>query len=163
MISARLEIRCTEKLDKFTFQWVMHFFYYRCTILLNHITKCHGLLLVIWYCCQLIYYNFRSKIIFIFLTRVSDILIWEVCRGYIERIQSCSLIWSLKTVYHFFKTIFSHLVPVCAAINFFKSPIVSSGLHLTRTFFPRRSLQVTSSIVSFSDKSPTKYEYQKRT
>lgn len=30
--------------------------------------------------------------------------------------------------YHFFKTIFSAGVPVLAAINFFKSPIVSSGL-----------------------------------
>lgn len=63
-----------------------------------------------------------------------------------KRIQSCSLMWSLKMVYHFFKTIFSHRVPVCAAINFFKSPIVSSGLHLTLTFFPNLSLHVTSNI-----------------
>ncbi|CAD1469947.1 unnamed protein product, partial [Heterotrigona itama] len=45
-------------------------------------------------------------------------------------------------------TIFSQCVPVCAAINFFKSPIVSSGLHLTLTFFPRRSLHVISNIFS---------------
>lgn len=63
-----------------------------------------------------------------------------------KRIQSCSLMWSLKMVYHFFKTIFSHRVPVCAAINFFKSPMVSSGLHLTLTFFPNLSLHVTSNI-----------------
>ena len=34
-----------------------------------------------------------------------------------------------KTTYHFLRTIFSHLVPVCAAISFFRSPIVSSGLN----------------------------------
>lgn len=55
--------------------------------------------------------------------------------------------WSLKIVYHFLSTILSQRVPVCAAINFFKSPIVSSGLHLTRTFLPSRSLQVTSNIM----------------
>lgn len=33
-------------------------------------------------------------------------------------------------VYHFFRTIFSAGVPVLAAINFFKSPIVSSGLNI---------------------------------
>ena len=31
--------------------------------------------------------------------------------------------------YHFFNTILSHLVPVCAEISFFKSPTVSSGLN----------------------------------
>lgn len=55
--------------------------------------------------------------------------------------------WSLKIVYHFLSTILSQRVPVCAAISFFRSPIVSSGLHLTRTFFPNRSLQVTSNIM----------------
>lgn len=44
--------------------------------------------------------------------------------------------------------IFSGRVPTCAAINFFRSPIVSSSLHFTRTFFPRRSLQMTSIINS---------------
>jgi len=43
-------------------------------------------------------------------------------------------------VYHFFKTIFSYLVPVCAATNFLKSPTVSVGLALILTFLPRRSL-----------------------
>ena len=33
------------------------------------------------------------------------------------------------------------------AISFFKSPIVSSPLHLTRTFFPSRSLTVISIIL----------------
>lgn len=31
---------------------------------------------------------------------------------------------------------FSGRVPVCAATSFFKSPMVSSSLHLTRIFFP---------------------------
>jgi len=35
--------------------------------------------------------------------------------------------------YHFFKMILEASVPVCAAINFLRSPTVSSGLHLTRT------------------------------
>lgn len=48
-------------------------------------------------------------------------------------LQSDSLMLSLKIVYHFFKTILSYFVPVCAAISFFKSPTVSSGLHFTRT------------------------------
>ena len=56
--------------------------------------------------------------------------------------------WSLKIVYHFLRTILFHRVPVWAAISFFKSPMVSSVLHLTRTFFPRRSLQTTSIIVA---------------
>ena len=64
-----------------------------------------------------------------------------------KRIQSSSLMWSLNMVYHFFKMILSQCVPVCAAINFLRSPIVSSGLHLTRTFFPRRSLHVISIIL----------------
>ena len=42
--------------------------------------------------------------------------------------------------------IFSGLVPVCAATNFFKSPIVSSSLHFTRIFFPKRSFKITSII-----------------
>lgn len=46
----------------------------------------------------------------------------------VQRIQSPTVMVSLKMVYHFFKTILSGFVPVCAAINFFKSPIVSSGL-----------------------------------
>lgn len=33
-----------------------------------------------------------------------------------------------QEVYHFLRTIFSARVPVCAATNFFKSPMVSSGL-----------------------------------
>ena len=42
-------------------------------------------------------------------------------------------IWQLKesqiySAYHFLSTIFSHLVPVCAATSFLRSPIVSSGL-----------------------------------
>lgn len=49
-------------------------------------------------------------------------------------LQSDSLMLSLYIVYHFFKTILSYFVPVWAAINFFRSPIVSSGLHFTRTF-----------------------------
>ena len=44
--------------------------------------------------------------------------------------------------------IFSGLVPVCAATSFFKSPIVSSSLHLTLTFFPSLSLRMTSIISS---------------
>jgi len=40
--------------------------------------------------------------------------------------------------------IFSGLVPVCAATNFFKSPMVSSSLHFTRIFFPSRSFKTTS-------------------
>nr|XP_037269720.1 uncharacterized protein LOC119161383 [Rhipicephalus microplus] len=51
-------------------------------------------------------------------------------------------------VYHFFKTILSHRVPVCAAMSFFRSPIVSSSLHFTRTFFPSRSLHVISIIMT---------------
>ena len=31
--------------------------------------------------------------------------------------------------------------------NFFKSPIVSSSLHLTRTFFPNRSFNTTSIMI----------------
>lgn len=72
-------------------------------------------------------------------------------------------------VYHFFRTIFSCFVPVCAAISFFRSPMVSSGLHFTRTcipsiscclrqsykscnitFLPKRSLQVIS-IIFYAD------------
>ncbi|XP_022648694.1 uncharacterized protein LOC111260866 [Varroa jacobsoni] len=53
---------------------------------------------------------------------------------------------SLKIVYHFFRTILSYRVPVCAAISFFRSPTVSSDLHLMRTFLPSRSLHVTSII-----------------
>ena len=37
------------------------------------------------------------------------------------------------STHHFFNCIFVWSVPVCAAISFFKSPTVSSGLHLTRT------------------------------
>lgn len=47
--------------------------------------------------------------------------------------------WSLKTVFHFCKRSFSARVPVCAAMSFFKSAIVSSGLHLTRIFLPGRA------------------------
>lgn len=54
----------------------------------------------------------------------------------------------MRDTNHFFKTIFSGLVPVCTAINFFKSPILSDGLHLMRTFLPRRSLTVISIIVA---------------
>ena len=32
--------------------------------------------------------------------------------------------------YHFFSTILSHFVPVCAAMSFFKSPTVSSELEV---------------------------------
>lgn len=35
--------------------------------------------------------------------------------------------------HHFLSCILEASVPVCAAISFFKSPTVSSGLHLTRT------------------------------
>lgn len=49
-------------------------------------------------------------------------------------------------LYHFWILIFSARVPVWAATSFFKSPIVSSSLHFTRTFFPRRSLSTTSII-----------------
>lgn len=38
--------------------------------------------------------------------------------------------------YHFWILSFSGRVPNCAAANFLRSPIVSSSLHLTRTFFP---------------------------
>ncbi|CAN7940800.1 unnamed protein product, partial [Ixodes pacificus] len=55
--------------------------------------------------------------------------------------------------HHFFSTILSHLVPVCAAISFLRSPTVSSELvhvlrylHFTRTFLPSLSLQVISII-----------------
>ena len=51
--------------------------------------------------------------------------------------------WSLKIVYHFWMRIFSGRVPVCAASSFFRSPTVSSSLHLTRIFFPSRSLHMT--------------------
>ena len=40
--------------------------------------------------------------------------------------------------------IFSGLVPVCAATSFSRSQMVSSSLHFTRIFFPRRSLGITS-------------------
>ena len=33
-----------------------------------------------------------------------------------------------QNTHHFLSTILSHFVPVCAAISFFKSPTVSSGL-----------------------------------
>ena len=46
---------------------------------------------------------------------------------------------------HYYR-IFSGLVPVCAATNFFKSPMVSSSLHFTRIFFPKRSFKITSII-----------------
>lgn len=48
------------------------------------------------------------------------------------------VIWSLYTIFHFCRRIFSGRVPVCAAINFFKSPTVSSASHLTRTRRPVR-------------------------
>lgn len=78
----------------------------------------------------------------------------------IKRIQSASLMWSLKTVYHFLRTILSYLVPVCAAMSFFKSPTVSSGLHFTRTFFPNRSLQVISNIFQlvYTEQKNNKFE-----
>jgi len=63
-------------------------------------------------------------------------------------LQSLNVIWSLKMVYHFLRTIFSDFVPVWAAISFLRSPIVSSPLHLTRIFFPNRSLHVISIIFS---------------
>eukprot|EP00001_Collodictyon_triciliatum_P056865 10133_5 len=50
-------------------------------------------------------------------------------------ISSSSVMWSLM-LYHFWRRIFSARVPVCAAMSFLRSPIVSSALHLTRTFFP---------------------------
>jgi catalase (peroxidase I) len=40
----------------------------------------------------------------------------------------------------------SYLVPVCAATSFLKSPIVSDGFALIRTFFPNRSFTITSII-----------------
>ena len=48
-----------------------------------------------------------------------------------------TLIWedTLSTAWqahHFFRTILSGLVPVCAATNFFRSPIVSSGLGMNQ-------------------------------
>jgi hypothetical protein len=39
-------------------------------------------------------------------------------------------------LYHFWMRSFSGRVPVCAATSFFRSPMVSSSLHLTRIFFP---------------------------
>lgn len=39
----------------------------------------------------------------------------------------------LVAAHHFFSWIFEAFVPVCAAMSFFRSPTVSSGLHLTRT------------------------------
>ena len=44
----------------------------------------------------------------------------------------------------FWMRIFSGLVPTCAAMSFLRSPMVSSSFTLTRTFFPSRSLQMTS-------------------
>ena len=38
----------------------------------------------------------------------------------------------------------THLVPVCAATSFFKSPTVSCGLHLILTFLPNLSLTIIS-------------------
>lgn len=46
--------------------------------------------------------------------------------------------------YHFCNRIFSARVPNCAAANFLRSPTVSLELHLTLTFFPNRSLRITS-------------------
>ena len=41
-------------------------------------------------------------------------------------------------LYHFWMRSFSGRVPVCAATSFFRSPMVSSSLHLTRIFLPWR-------------------------
>lgn len=51
----------------------------------------------------------------------------------IGRVSLLVLIPVFRLTYHFFRVIFEGSVPVCAAINFFKSPTVSSELHLTRT------------------------------
>ena len=61
---------------------------------------------------------------------------------------------------YYFVLLFIYLVPVCAATSFFKSPMVSSSLHFTRTFFPRRSLTVISSIINLL-KSGVKKRIQK--
>ena len=49
-------------------------------------------------------------------------------------------------LYHFWIRILSDRVPVCAATSFFRSPMVSSSLHFTLTFFPSRSFSTTSII-----------------
>ena len=53
----------------------------------------------------------------------------------------------LYTVYHFWIFNFSGRVPSWAAASFFKSPMVSSSLHFTRTFFPSRSFKTTSIMI----------------
>jgi len=50
------------------------------------------------------------------------------------------VMWSLRGEVPFLRMIFPGSVPMCLARSFLKSPIVSSGSHLTRTFLPRRSL-----------------------
>ncbi len=55
--------------------------------------------------------------------------------------------------------IFSGLVPVCAATSFFKSPMVSSSLHFTRIFFPRRSLRITSIMTTFRRRRPPRRRF----
>lgn len=45
-----------------------------------------------------------------------------------------------NVTHHFFSWILLGSVPVCAAISFFRSPTVSSGLHFTRTEQEKRQL-----------------------
>ena len=80
------------------------------------------------------------------LKDLADKLVNKSVEVEIKEREQASVIWSLNTLYHFCSRIFSGLVPVCAEISFFKSPTVSSGLHFTRIFFPRRSLHMTSII-----------------
>lgn len=40
---------------------------------------------------------------------------------------------AMQVTYHFFNWILLAIVPVCAAMSFFKSPTVSEGRHFTRT------------------------------
>ncbi|CAL8999540.1 unnamed protein product [Prunus brigantina] len=64
-------------------------------------------------------------------------------------------------LYHFWIRILSARVPVWAATSFFRSPMVSSSLHFTRTFFPSLSFSTTSIIFFFckvsSPKAPDPY------
>lgn len=56
--------------------------------------------------------------------------------------------WILIKVYtcHFFRTIFSGLVPVWAAISFFRSPIVSSELDRLRFWISKNTVPIFKNI-----------------
>ena len=65
-----------------------------------------------------------------------------VCQGESVRSLSLSRVMPACAACASVRSLPSYLVPVCAASSFFRSPTVSSGLHLTRIFLPRRSLQM---------------------